>query len=290
MKHNILVVGAFSSFCRKACRCKCFLWATFWTIFMLLVFPFECKAKKPNKNEFYGEMRNDKLWQMELKIYHAMCCLTEWMNECVDWEGRRKNEVALELYLQCNKCSPWTLNMHNNPFVFYPHCTTTSWRKPLFPCCCSESTTFYNFSFLFRSEQIALNTERNYFLIYFHFILLRWFGGASRQMPSYHRIILVLARSDYASFIKTWRKVASGKRRKSPQKIHSTPLMNVRSRRLAQWHSVSRYRVVVMVLTRKPSNVPKIARVEKPLWGKCAVMFLAFSFEGSRKTKEGKWL
>lgn len=42
-----------------------------------LIFCFSYKKQiNSNKNEFNGEMRNDKLWQMELKIYQAIvpCC------------------------------------------------------------------------------------------------------------------------------------------------------------------------------------------------------------------------
>lgn len=150
-----------------------FLWATYWIIFMSrtrsLDFFFHKKQIKSNKNEFYGEMKNDKLWQMELKIYWAMCCVRMSGEYC--GESEERDEVALWLYLQCNKCSSWTLNMHNNPFVFTPIAQQLHGEETLFVRCCSASATyFYNFSLLFHFVQIAQRKEL--FLICFHSIPL----------------------------------------------------------------------------------------------------------------------
>lgn len=73
-----------------------------------------------NKNSFYGEMKNDKLWQMETMncvrnlLCHMCCAMHEsWWREVKSsrW-GRMK-----WLYGSICNAIKWTLNMHNNPLL-----------------------------------------------------------------------------------------------------------------------------------------------------------------------------
>lgn len=87
---------------------------------------------KSNKNSFYGEMKNDKLWQMKtmncvLNLLSAICaalCMRvdggKWSREC-GW-GRMK-----WLYGSICNAIKWTLNMHNNPLLsLSPHLPVVS--------------------------------------------------------------------------------------------------------------------------------------------------------------------
>lgn len=170
----------------KPCRCKCFLWTTYWTTFMLVLlslsftlffcFSFHKKRINSNKNEFNGEMRNDKLWQMELEIYQAICallCCAIWVELELGEDWRVCGWRMKWLYLQCNKCSPWPLNMHNNPFSSFALIAKQLHEGNHYFLVVVRIETFPFFQQLFlHFEQIAHRT-RNIFLIYFHFILFR---------------------------------------------------------------------------------------------------------------------
>lgn len=117
-----------------------------------------------------------------MEIYRAMCARRE-----KRWQ-RRRNEVALWLCI-CNAINvlhePYMHN--NNPFVFYPHCTTRQlqqgeetvtslllFRIQLFFTIPVSSTFLLQFFFScckFIFKQIASHSTKNYFLIHFHFIL-----------------------------------------------------------------------------------------------------------------------
>lgn len=90
-----------------------FMATTYWTIFMLLIFSHFFRSPlfiNSNKTEFYGDMRNGKLWQMETKNlppWYAMCWIAKgssgmkWLYGCICSAINVRHE-------------PW--NMHNNPF------------------------------------------------------------------------------------------------------------------------------------------------------------------------------
>lgn len=127
-----------------------------------------------NKKSFYGEMKNDKLWQMETMncvrnlLCHMCCAMHEsWWREVKSsrW-GRMK-----WLYGSICNAIKWTLNMHNNPllslslslyiclsslFLSLLHTREMSWiaAKPLFPCCYGTNFYFSALSLYFIFEQI----------------------------------------------------------------------------------------------------------------------------------------
>lgn len=128
------------------------------------------KRINSNKNEFYGEMRNDKLWQMELKIYPRYA-----MSVCMSLNGKWSGFMAGICDAINVLHEPWTCTIISL-VVFYnfyspQHCEVKGGvGKPLFPCwcCLPNTTTFYNFFFpsfiSFRfPKQIAQHRKKLFF-------------------------------------------------------------------------------------------------------------------------------
>lgn len=90
-----------------------------------------CTYSASNKNSFYGEMKNDKLWQMEtmnwmcvyIEIHYCWCaicvlacCYKSWRRQW--WWGWVRENVRMKwLYGSICNAIKWTLNMHNNPLL-----------------------------------------------------------------------------------------------------------------------------------------------------------------------------
>lgn len=93
-----------------------------------------CTHSASNKNSFYGEMKNDKLWQMEtMNWVRALLMCHMWVlamearhGEEKSWRrrrqwraqgGERENVRMKWLYGSICNAIKWTLNMHNNPLL-----------------------------------------------------------------------------------------------------------------------------------------------------------------------------
>lgn len=182
---------------------------------------------------------------------HVLC---GWMNEYPGMGVGRGKRMKWLYSCICN-----AINVHHEPWT----CTIirsslpSKRRKPLFPCCCS-STTFYNFLILFRSEQIAPFTERNYFLIYFHFILLRWFVGEQQRRLFTMSLWFIQILVDYASSNLA---LMLSDETKNPSEF--TPCALNECQKQPRLPCPMTFRFSAMVLTQKLSNMPKIIRVEK---------------------------
>jgi hypothetical protein len=80
-----------------------------------------CTHSASNKNSFYGEMKNDKLWQMETMNWNSVlpyvCFHKSWRRRQWQCGSERENVRMKWLYGSICNAIKWTLNMHNNPLL-----------------------------------------------------------------------------------------------------------------------------------------------------------------------------